>query len=330
MTSEIARARNIGFKGLIKNMGSFYVAVDLGATNVRVAVGEGTRIITSLSEETDRFHGAKGVPDQIARMIKTLMKRSGIKEVKSIGIGSVGPLDLKNGTILETPNLSFDRICLVKPLMQTYGIPVKLLNDCRAAALGEHVLGAGRGLDNVVYVTLSTGIGGGAIVNGLLLTGKDGNAGEVGHFTINPDSPLICGCGRRGHWEAYCSGRSLPNYVRLLLGELDKRDVSELYTAPESLFKAARAGDETALWIVRKVGEVNAAGFADVINAYDPEIVSVGGSIALNNPDLILKPIEENIHIHAINRIPPIVITPLGGEAVLYGALILAMEAAEE
>ena len=318
------------FRVIDESMGLFYIAVDLGATNVRVAVGEGSRIITSLSEETDRFHGPEGIPNQIIRMSKKLTCDSEIKEVKAIGIGSIGPLDIKGGAIVGTPNLPFGRIPLVEPLSQTFKIPVKLLNDCRAAALGEHILGAGRGLENVAYVTLSTGIGGGAVVNGHLLTGKDGNAAEIGHFTIDPESPLICGCGRRGHWEAYCSGRNLPNYVRLLLGELGKRDISECYASPENLFKAAEAGDETALWIAKKVGEVNAVGFSEVINAYDPEIISVGGAIALNNPDLILKPIKENTQFHAINRIPPIVITPLGREAVLYGALILAREAIKD
>lgn len=305
-------------------MRSFLVAVDLGATNVRVVLGEETKIISSLLEMTDTHHGAKGVPNQIVRMIMELMSRFQVKEVKSIGVGSIGPLDLKKGVIVGTPNLPFDRIPIVEPLSQAFGIPVKLLNDCRAAVLGEYTLGAGRGLKNIVYVTLSTGIGAGAIVNGHLLTGKDGNAAEIGHFTINPELPLICGCGRRGHWEAYCSGKNLPKYVRFLLDNLGKRDRGELYATSKSLFKAAKAGDELALWLIKKVGEVNTVGFANVINAYDPEVVSVGGSIALNNPDLVLDPIKENVSRYAINRVPSIVLTPLGGEAVLYGALVLA------
>ncbi len=310
-------------------MRSFYVAVDLGATNVRVALGEESSIIAVLSEETDKTHGAEGVPKQIIRMIQALLNHSGIREVRSIGIGSIGPLDIRSGTVISTPNLPFDRIPLVKPLSQSFGIPVKLLKDCSAAALAEYVLGAGKGLKNILYVTLSTGIGGGAIVDGHLLTGKEGNAVEIGHLTIDPESPLFCGCGRRGHWEAYTSGRNLQNYMHILLSELGKKNPKVFYASPKGLFKAAEANDKTALWIIEKIGEVNAIGFADAINAYDPELVSVGGSIALNNPDLILKPIREKVHNHSINRVPPIVLTPLRGEVVLYGALVTAREAAE-
>lgn len=310
-------------------MKPYCVAVDLGATNVRVALGEGTKIISILSEETDKFHDSQGISDQIIRLIRALMDRVGIREVESIGIGSIGPLDLKNGVIVGTPNLPFSQIALIKPVSQAFEVPIKLLNDCRAAALGEHALGAGRGLKNIVYVTLSTGIGGGIIVDGHLLNGKDGNAGEIGHFTVNSDSPLVCGCGRRGHWEAYCSGKNISKYTRLLLEEAKKSEMYEFYSEPHDLFKAAERGDELALWITTKIGKMNTLGFANIINAYDPEVISVGGSVALNNPELILKPIRENISNYAINRVPPIVLTPLGGEAVLYGALVLAEQSVE-
>jgi glucokinase len=156
---------------------------------------------------------------------------------------------------------------------------------------------------------------------------------EVGHLTIDPDSPLVCGCGKRGHWEAYSSGTNIPNFARLLLKEIDSMGSLLLELASgdpdgittEILFEAAKKRDPTALTIVRRIGDVNAIGFAGIVNVFDPQLITVGGSVALNNPDLILRPILENIDRHLINRRPEIKITPLGGEAILYGALALAI-----
>ena len=311
-------------------MGSSYAAVDLGATNVRVAHGDEAEIKGKLTEKTDRG-SARGIAEQITRMVIAL----GIEEPAAIGIGSIGPLDLAAGCVVGTPNLPIERIPLVEPLSEALHAPVRLMNDCSAAVLGEQAYGASRGLGNIAYVTLSTGLGGGAIVDGHLLVGKDGNAVEVGHFTIDPDSELVCGCGCRGHWEAYCSGRNIPNYARLLMREREAQGVAPSEAAggdprwmtAEAIFEAATGEDPLALWIVRRIGEVNAVGFADIVNAYDPELITVGGAIALRNPALVLEPIEENIGRHLVNRRPEIRITPLGEDAVLYGALALAVKA---
>jgi glucokinase len=305
-----------------------HIAVDLGASRVKIAYGDEGGLRRRVVEETDRRHGPEGVAEQIIRMIRGLRV-----QVEAIGVGSIGPLDLREGSVVRTPNLPFDEIPIVRPLGEAFGVEVRLLNDCSAAVLGEHHFGAGRGLKNLVYITLSTGLGGGAIVDGHLLLGKDGNAVEIGHLTIDPESELLCGCGCRGHWEAYCSGKNIPNYVRLLLRErnLGESLLSKLAGGdPKSLtteliFEGARMGDEMALWIVERIGEVNAVGFADVVNAYDPELITIGGSIALRNPRLILEPIDRFIDRHLINRRPEIRVTPLGEEAVLYGALALSL-----
>lgn len=310
-------------------MGKRYAAVDIGATNVRVASGDEGGLIEKVMERTDRENGPKGVSAQILRLVRSLE----IEELAAIGVGSIGPIDIGTGSIVNTPNFPFKEIPVLVPLTFEFHVPVRMMNDCAAAVLGEKEYGAGKGLRNLVYVTLSTGLGGGAIVDGHVLIGKDGNAVEVGHLTIDPDSPLVCGCGCRGHWEAYSSGRNIPKYARLLLSEI-KAEGSLLQElaggdpggiTAEILFEAARRLDPTALTIVRKIGAVNAIGFADIVNVFDPQLITVGGSIALENPDLILKPILENIDRHLINRRPDIMITPLGEDAVLYGALALAM-----
>jgi glucokinase len=309
-----------------------YVAVDIGATNVRVASGDERGLGEKISERTDVDHGPGGISAQLIRMIRTF----DIEDLAAVGVGSIGPIDLSTGSIVETPNLPFKSIPVKRRLASEFHVPVRMLNDCAAAVLGEREHGAGKGLRHLAYVTLSTGLGGGAIVDGHVLVGKDGNAVEVGHLTIDPGSPLVCGCGSRGHWEAYSSGKNIPNYARLLLNEIEAEGSLLMELAggdsegitTEILFEAAKKRDPTALSIVDKIGEVNAIGFADIVNLFDPQLITVGGSIALNNPDLILNPILENVDRHLINRRPEIKITPLGEDVVLYGALALAVQIA--
>jgi len=307
-----------------------FIAVDIGATKIRVASGNREGIEEKITETTDRMNGPEGVPLQITKMIREL-----VDQPEAVGVGSIGPIDLETGMITNTPNYPFNEIPVVKPLEQEFKVPVKIVNDCTAGVLGEHVYGAGKGIDNLFYVTLSTGLGGGAMVDGHLLVGKDGNAVEVGHLTIYPDSEIICGCGAPGHWEAYCSGMNIPRFAQTLLRRSEWRnsllavlcggDAKAITT--ETIFDAAKQGDEAALWIVDEIGKINAVGVADIVNAYDPELVTIGGSVALNNPELILKPIIHYVARHVINRLPEIMITPLGEDIILYGALALALDA---
>jgi len=306
-----------------------HVAIDIGATNIRVAVGDYNGIKEKKVEKTDTFYGALGVSGQIIRLIDSFM----VEEPISIGIGSIGPINHKEGMITNTPNYPFNNIPITEPLIEKYKVPVTIVNDCTAAVLGEQMFGAGRGIENLVYVTISTGLGGGAIVDGNLLMGKDGNAVEVGHFTLHPDSEVVCGCGCRGHWEAYSSGKNIPVYAERILQTKDwdtgllhqlSGGTTKNLTA-ENIFTAAKKGDKHAQGIVHEIGLKNAIGFGNIVNAYDPELITIGGTIALENPDLILNPIKENIEQHIINRAPEIMITPLGQDSVILGALALAM-----
>ena len=309
------------------------VGVDVGGTNVRVGLGDSkSRIVSRLSERSDKFSGRMGISRQIIRMIHSLVSAD---KIRCIGIGSAGPLDLEDGSIVHSANLGFDRIPLVKPLEEKFNAPVYLANDCVAAVVAEKEFGQGRTCSNLVYVTLSSGIGAGVFVDNHLLIGKEGNAHEVGHITIDHFGRLVCGCGKRGHWEAYCGGANIPNFIRLqmesrthkelqrsLLYRTSKRDLNGI--SAEYLFELARKGDSLALDIVEQIGRLNAIGFANITNAYDPELITVGGSIVLANKELILKPIRRLIGRYTVNRTPEIRLTELGEDIVLYGALVLS------
>ena len=317
------------------------VGVDVGGTNIRVALGnEKGRIIARISERTEKHRGPEGISRQIARNIRSLIERIGGKKIEGIGIGSAGPLDLKRGGLMKPTNIPYDFVPLVEPLREEFDLPVYLLNDCSAAVVGERFFGAGKEHENLAYITLSTGIGGGIYVDGHLLIGKDGNATEIGHFTIDCEGRLLCGCGKRGHWEAYCSGNGIPNYVRLLLSEEDPDKVKDsllmrkingnlnLLTA-KILYDCAKAGDPLSLKLTDRIGVLNAIGFACVIDAYDPSLITVGGSIALRNESLVLSPIRKYVGEHARNRVPEIRITPLGDDVVLYGAIAMVFHPIE-
>jgi len=324
-------------KGLTK--GTRWVGVDLGGTHVRVVLSdEKGNFIGKRSQEVDT-RSVKAVTDQIVRLTRFLCAKHGldVKSVEGVGIVSAGPLIQEEGELFKPPNLPFDRVPLTKPITELLDIPARLINDCAGAVLAEKMFGAAKGLDNCVYVTISTGIGCGAIVNGTLLLGKDGNAHEVGHFVIDYQGRLTCGCGRRGHWEAYCSGRNIPNYVRMRLKEMHgnamresllfrrlEGDLSRLVAA--DLFACAKKGDSVSLELVNEIGVLNAMGFANVITAYDPSLITVGGAVTLRNKKMILSPIKKYVKDYAINRIPRIMATPLGEDVGLYGAVAAALK----
>jgi glucokinase len=312
-------------------MRRYAIGVDVGGTNCRAALGdEKGNIVDKLAEKVDKTSGQTGISRQISAMITALLEKNAAVKVEGIGIGSLGPLDLKRGIIIEAANLpDLQNVPLVEPVEKQFGVPVRLLNDCSAAVVGEKYYGEGKEVNNLVYVTISSGIGVGVIVDGHLLFGKDGNVSELGHQTIDSTDSRRCACGRLGHWEAYCSGRDIPAYVRELIRN-DKRAGESLLLKlaghPDNLtakllYESAKQQDELSSEIIERLGRLNAIGFANIINAYDPSLITVGGSVALNNPKLIIEPIKKYVADYAINRLPEIKITSLGGDIVLYGAI---------
>jgi len=308
--------------------------VDLGGTRVRVVLGDDRgRIFSRVSENTEIRMGPEGISKQIIRIIRSMrIEGFRLEDAEGVGIGSAGPLDMKRGGLMKPTNIPYEFVPLVEPIEEDLGLRTSLLNDCTSAVVGEKFFGSGKDVQDLAYVTISTGIGGGIYVDGHLLVGKDGNAHEIGHFTIDMDGHLVCGCGKRGHWEAYCSGRNIPDYVNLILDEKTSGEIrrSLLGKVPKnedgritakSLYESAKNGDGLALEIVDKVGHLNAAGFACVNDAYDPSLITVGGSVALNNAELVIEPVRRYIGEHSRNRIPQIDITVLGDDIVSFGAL---------
>jgi glucokinase len=317
----------------------YAVGVDIGGTWLRVAVFDiKGSLVEKIPQRVDTSR-KDAIAKQIVTLIKVICRRNRInsKSLQGVGIASTGPLDMAKGELIEPVNLPFDNVPLTKPITRELDVPAYLVNDCTGAVLGENMFGAGQGLDNLVYITIGTGVGGGAIVDGSLLLGKDGNAVEVGHLTIDYEGRLTCGCGKKGHWEAYCSGKNIPNFVRMRIKETSEKtvngsllfkkakdDFSSLHS--EDLFNAAKKGDSLSLQLVEEIGILNAIGFANIINAYDPSLITLGGAVALKNEKLILPYIKRYVGEHALNRVPEIIMTPLGEDVGICGGVAAALK----
>lgn len=309
-----------------------YIGVDVGASFIRIGVvsSEG-RILDKVKVPMP----TEGEEDTVANIIvsssRELMNRY---QVNAVGIGSIGPLDLKAGNVLIAPNIRWrtKRFRLYVPIRSGLNLPVVIGNDCMASVWGEYLFGQGQGKNNVVYITLSTGIGMGAIVDGHLLVGKDGNAHEMGHAVVDIESDLQCGCGAYGHLEAIAGGGNIPRSAKWYLekryhGVLTSfaRLVKEGKVSTPDVFKAYKEGDPFALEFVDYVLKAIAAGVANVINAYDPEIIIMGGSVFLNNSDIIMDGINRYLRRYVTNRVPEIVGTQFGDDVGIIGAAALAI-----
>ncbi len=304
------------------------IAIDLGGTNLRAALidsAEATILAhTTAPTPTTGSSGAVITAAIIAR-IEALLASAPGRSVRAIGVASAGPLDLDRGWVVNSPNIAFPVVEVTGPLSERFGLPVALINDARAGALGERWAGAARGFDNVVYVTLSTGIGGGAVVNGRLLLGATGNAGEIGHIPVDTRYNLTCGCGYKGHWEAYASAKNLPWFFAAWRKEADIQDIAFDATSARAIFEAARKEDPVALAFMEALGQVNARGVSGVIVAYNPEIIVFDGPLARFHGDIIFWYMEP--HIDRYLALPRLTISRLLGRSPLLGAAAYALEA---
>ncbi|MFB6091197.1 MAG: ROK family protein, partial [Halobellus sp.] len=311
---------------------AYYVGVDLGATNVRavVADGDGT-VIGSGDDSTPQGPTGIAVTEAVLGVVREAFAEAGVdpERANAVGIGAIGPLDLAEGTVEDPANLpdTIDRIPLTGPLSvlcdtdRTY-----LHNDTAAGVIGERFYSE-RNPDDMVYLTISSGIGAGVCVDGHVLAGWDGNAGEVGHLTLDPEGQITCGCGHDGHWEGYCSGNNIPDYAEYLA---DKRDAETALPVGDPDFSAVdvfeHADDDAfAAHVVDRLGHWNAMGVANIVHSYAPIIIYVGGAVALNNPDRILEPIRRRMDEMVMSNVPEIQLTNLGDEVVVKGALASAM-----
>jgi glucokinase len=317
-----------------------YAGVDLGATNIRaiVADADGT-VLGNARQATPQGPVGTAVADAVLDAIRAvaLETNTDLASIEAVGVGAAGALDLAAG-IVEPTNVPVDRVPLVGPvsnLVEADDHSIHLHNDTNAGCIGERFY-ADRNPDDMAYLTVSSGIGAGVCVDGKVLGGWDGNAGEVGHLVVDPEMRRPCGCGKAGHWEAYCSGNNIPRYAEdLFSGEIDGNATAEVPTetalpVDDEDFSAAdvfsHAGeDDFADHVIGRVADWNAIGIANTVHAFAPLVIYVGGAVALNNPDLVLDPVRERLSEMVFINVPEIELTELGDDVVVRGALARAL-----
>jgi glucokinase len=309
-----------------------YVGVDLGATNVRAVAADSDGTIRGTAvDDTPQGPTGIAVTEAVLGVVRAACADAGVapEAVTAAGIGAIGPLDLAEGAVEDPANLpdTVDRIPLTGPISVLLDTErVYLHNDTNAGVIGERFYSE-RNPDDMVYLTISSGIGAGICVDGHVLTGWDGNAGEVGHMTVDPQGRLTCGCGHDGHWEAYCSGNRIPRYAEYLH---ESDPVGTALPIDEPSFSAADVfehdgDDDFATHVIDQVAHWNAIGVSNVVHAYAPLVIYVGGAVALNNPDRTVDPIRERVEGMVMSNVPEIRLTTLGDDVVVKGALASAM-----
>ena len=311
-------------------MKSYVIGVDLGGTKISTALStiEGN-ILSQTVVPTNAKEGEVAVLNRIIGTIEEVINSSNVNkdEIEAIGIGSPGPLDAVKGTIITTPNLPFKDYNVVQPIKDRFEIPVYLDNDANVAAIGEFMFGAGKGKKNIVFFTVSTGVGGGAVLNGKAYRGNTSNALEIGHMTVAPNGPR-CNCGNIGCLEAVSSGTAIGRMGREAVStnvetSLRKYDNITSY----EVFIEASNGDEVAKDIVDTALNYLGIGVANAISIFDPEMVIIGGGVAKVG-DIIFQKVQAVVNKRCFKSMAAsckIVPAGLGADAGVMGAVALAI-----
>ena len=306
--------------------------IDLGGTTVKIAYFDETGNMLDKWEipTVTANNGAQILPD-IAASIRQYMDAHQIADtsVLGLGIGVPGPVNSK-GIVNKCINLGWGVFNIAEELTKLTGFPVKAGNDANVAALGEFWKGGGMGCNNVVFITLGTGVGGGIVIEGNLLHGAHGSGAELGHMVINRNETVPCNCGKYGCVEQYCSATGI---VRMAKNYLSANAVSSSLNAVENLtckdiFDAAKAGDEAASAILEQVYALLGEFLGNVCSVVNPEMVVIGGGVSKAGQVLIdgVVPHFKKYVFHAASKVD-FALASLGNDAGAYGAFKLALDA---
>jgi glucokinase len=312
-----------------------YIGIDLGGTNVKAGViTESGEILVKVHNACPTGEGEEAIINAIEQTAREAVAAAGLtmEEIASIGVGTPGIANSESGVVEYSCNLHFSDTPLGIELSRRFGKEVLIENDANVAALGEFYAGAGKGCKSLVAITIGTGIGGGVIINGRLLTGFNFAGAELGHTVILQGGEL-CGCGRRGCFEAYASATGL---IRQTKAAMVKNRASKLWDIVggdleqvdgRTSFAAQEQGDETAREVLNTYAGYLATGITNMVNIFQPEVVCVGGGVS-NAGEALLAPVREILdredYARASKNRCRMVIAQLGNDAGIIGAAMLS------
>ena len=306
--------------------------IDLGGTTVKIAYfDENGTMLEKWEIPTVTADGGKQILPDIASSIRAFLDAHQINETQilGLGIGVPGPVNAK-GVVNKCVNLGWGVFNISETLSGLTGFPVKAGNDANVAALGEFWKGGGQGCDNMVFVTLGTGVGGGIVVEGNLLHGAHGSGAEIGHLVLNRNETVPCNCGKYGCVEQYCSATGIVRMARMYLeaNDVDStlRNVADITC--KDIFDAGKAGDAAALAILDQVYAYMGEFLGNVCSTVNPEVVVIGGGVSKAGQvliDGIVPHFKKNV-FHAAST-AKFTLASLGNDAGAYGAFKLAVDA---
>ncbi len=319
------------------SQGAPVIAADIGGTKILAALflPDG-KLFAKATRPTHVAEGVSPVIDRLFSAIDDLLNQNGIKpgQLGGIGIACAGGVDTGHGIVVTpSPNMpGWTDVALGEIVGKKYNVKTAIVNDASAAALGEHRFGAGKGVKNLVLLTLGTGIGGGIIIDGNLYLGAIGAAGELGHMTIEDNGPA-CGCGNRGCLEVLASGSAIARDAVKRIRQGSKTNIvtmtggkMESVTA-EIVAEAARSGDVLARDVMARAAYYLGVGLVNIVNIFNPEMVVIGGGMAALG-DILIEPGRKLVAERAFSissRAVRIVTAKLGNEAGVYGAAAFVM-----
>ncbi|MBM7557355.1 ROK family protein [Halanaerobacter jeridensis] len=312
----------------------YVIGVDLGGTKILTALSdlEGNILKRSrvlVGDVKDKDTVVTKIKETIEQVIEET--EVDLEQVAGIGLGCPGPLDIEEGLIHHTPNLNLDDVN-IKDELSDLNTPIFLENDANAAALGEQWFGSGKGAENMIYITVSTGIGGGVIINGDIYHGTSDGAGEIGHMTLDPNSVVKCGCGNFGCWEALASGTALSRLGQEALKAEEDTMIDDLVDEISEVdgavvAKAAAKEDEVALELMNTIAERLGTGLASLINIFNPSRIVFGGGVS-NSWSLLEDKVWETIEARAMDSLAEkveIIPAELGSDVGVVGAIAAAL-----
>ena len=305
--------------------------VDVGGTTVKLGFfDEEGKLLEKWEIPTRTQDSGKYILPDVAASILDKMKEREVsrEDIAGVGIGAPGPVDA-NGTVYVAVNLGWGTFSLKNELQSLLNLPVEAGNDANVAALGEMWKGGGQGYSNVVAVTLGTGVGGGIIVDGKILSGATGAGGEIGHIHVMDGEPERCNCGNHGCLEQYASATGIVRLAKRRLAEDDKPSVlrGEENISAKAVFDAVKAGDELAMEVAERFGKILGKTLAGIAAVVNPEIFVIGGGVSKAGP-ILLDYIQKYYTPDAFSgsRGALFSLATLGNDAGIYGAARMVLD----
>ena len=315
-------------------MTKYIYGIDIGGTTVKMGLfDEKGDMLEKWEIVTRKENNGENILPDIVKSIKEKNTEKSIEtdDILGIGMGVPGPIT-EDGRVLKCANLGWGIFSVADEMSKLTGVEkVKVGNDANVAALGEQWRGGGRGFDNIVMVTLGTGVGGGIIMDGKILTGENGAAGEIGHITVNPKETLTCGCGCKGCLEQYSSATGVIRMAKERLEASDKPSELRKFAADEiggkEVFDAYKSGDELAAEAVNEFAIYLGMGLGNVASVVDTQAFVIGGGLSKNGPvviDIVKEQYKKNVMFALKNT--EFRLAELGNDAGMYGAVRMVLQ----